>query len=37
VEEKFDRARRVMSVAEVEMKKNNWVMSIAIVESRTDR
>lgn len=29
----LDQARRVMSAAEAEMKKNNWVMSIAIVDS----
>jgi uncharacterized protein GlcG (DUF336 family) len=29
----LDQARKVISVAETEMKKNNWVMSIAIVDS----
>jgi uncharacterized protein GlcG (DUF336 family) len=29
----LDQARKVMSAAEAEMKKNNWVMSIAIVDS----
>lgn len=29
----LDQARKVMAVAEAEMKKNNWVMSIAILDS----
>ncbi|HSD44718.1 MAG TPA: heme-binding protein [Burkholderiales bacterium] len=29
----LDQARKVMSAAEAEMKKNNWAMSIAIVDS----
>ena len=29
----LDQARKVMAAAEAEMKKNNWVMSIAIVDS----
>ena len=29
----LEQARKVMSAAEAEMKKNNWVMSIAIVDS----
>ena len=29
----LDQARKVMSAAEAEMRKNNWVMSIAIVDS----